>query len=338
MKTRENLMQFQNKNKIAYLGALTLLFSYAEMIFPKILPFFRLGLGNIAILLAFDLSFPSFLLLTLIKALASSIMSGTLLSPFFIISLSQSFFSGISMYLLARLNQVCKNKLFSIYGISIFGSALSALIQILLSSIYLGKGTLALLGLMLLFSIFSGILTAFLSQILHIPSQAPVLIRNMGGQTPKKSITPLLILLILSASICIFLNNNLIFLIIVFFLSFFFQKISGRKIYLLPHISLWLFIMITSLVVPNGQVLLSIGKFSVTKGALLQALIKSLKLSSVSALSQCAANFKPQGDRPLALVLSYFRGLSNIFRNTEGNFLFKLKTALQATEIQDLDN
>ena len=338
MKTRENLMQFQNKNKIAYLGALTLLFSYAEMIFPKILPFFRLGLGNIAILLAFDLSFPSFLLLTLIKSLASSIMSGTLLSPFFIISLSQSFFSGISMYLLARLNQVCKNKLFSIYGISIFGSALSALIQILLSSIYLGKGTLALLGLMLLFSIFSGILTALLSQILHIPSQAPVLIRNMGGQTPKKLITPLLILLILSASICIFLINNLIFLIIVFFLSFFFQKISGRKIYLLPHISLWLFIIITSLVVPNGQVLLSIGKFSVTKGALLQALIKSLKLSSVSALSQCAANFKPQGDRPLALVLSYFRGLSNIFRNTQGNFLFKLKTALKATEIQDLDN
>ena len=84
------MLSQNNKERIAYLGALTLLFSYAEMLLPRFVPFFRLGLGNIAILLAFELSFPSFLILTVIKAVTSCLMSGTLLSPFFIISLAQS--------------------------------------------------------------------------------------------------------------------------------------------------------------------------------------------------------------------------------------------------------
>ena len=238
-------MQFQNKNKIAYLGALTLLFSYAEMLLPRFTPFFRIGLGNIAILLAFDLNPLSFMLLTLIKAFASSLMAGTLFSPFFLISLGQSFFSGMMMYLLARLNRKCKNKLFSLYGISILGSAVSALIQIFLSILYLGKGTYSLLGPMLLFCLFSGIITAFFSLILHIPEQAPNLIRKESVE--KKQPVLLLALLILSASAAIFMIKNLIILSLALILALIMQLISGRKIYIFPHISLWIFVVISTL-------------------------------------------------------------------------------------------
>lgn len=326
-------MQFQNKNKIAYLGALTLLFSYAEMLLPRFTPFFRIGLGNIAILLAFDLNPLSFMLLTLIKAFASSLMAGTLFSPFFLISLGQSFFSGMMMYLLARLNRKCKNILFSLYGISILGSAVSALIQIFLSTLYLGKGTYSLLGPMLLFSLFSGIITAFFSLILHIPEQAPNLIRKESVE--KKQPVLLLALLILSASAAIFMIKNLIILSLALILALILQLISGRKIYIFPHISLWIFVVISTLFIPNGEVLIKIGTFSITKGSLIIGITKALKLSIVSALSQCAASLKPRGDRPLALVLAYFTALSNLFRSSQGTFIQKLKTTLQAQNLTE---
>lgn len=326
-------MQFQNKNKIAYLGALTLLFSYAEMLLPRFTPFFRIGLGNIAILLAFDLNPLSFMLLTLIKAFASSLMAGTLFSPFFLISLGQSFFSGMMMYMLARLNRKCKNILFSLYGISILGSAVSALIQIFLSTLYLGKGTYSLLGPMLLFSLFSGIITAFFSLILHIPEQAPNLIRKENVE--KKQPVLLLALLILSASAAIFMIKNLIILSLALILALILQLISGRKIYIFPHISLWIFVVISTLFIPNGEVLIKIGTFSITKGSLIIGITKALKLSIVSALSQCAASLKPRGDRPLALVLAYFTALSNLFRSSQGNFIQKFKTTLQAQNLTE---
>lgn len=326
-------MQFQNKNKIAYLGALTLLFSYAEMLLPRFTPFFRIGLGNIAILLAFDLNPLSFMLLTLIKAFASSLMAGTLFSPFFLISLGQSFFSGMMMYLLARLNRKCKNNLFSLYGISILGSAVSALIQIFLSTLYLGKGTYSLLGPMLLFSLFSGIITAFFSLILHIPEQAPNLIRKESVE--KKQPVLLLALLILSTSAAIFMIKNLIILSLALILALILQLISGRKIYIFPHISLWIFVVISTLFIPNGEVLIKIGTFSITKGSLIIGITKALKLSIVSALSQCAASLKPRGDRPLALVLAYFTALSNLFRSSQGNFIQKFKTTLQAQNLTE---
>lgn len=326
-------MQFQNKNKIAYLGALTLLFSYAEMLLPRFTPFFRIGLGNIAILLAFDLNPLSFMLLTLIKAFASSLMAGTLFSPFFLISLGQSFFSGMMMYLLARLNRKCKNNLLSLYGISILGSAVSAIIQIFLSTLYLGKGTYSLLGPMLLFSLFSGIITAFFSLILHIPEQAPNLIRKENVE--KKQPVLLLALLILSASAAIFMIKNLIILSLALILALILQLISGRKIYIFPHISLWIFVVISTLFIPNGEVLIKIGTFSITKGSLIIGITKALKLSIVSALSQCAASLKPRGDRPLALVLAYFTALSNLFRSSQGNFIQKLKTTLQAQNLTE---
>ena len=97
---KENSMPYQNntpssikkisKNTLAYLWALTLLFSYAEMVLPRLVPFFRLGLANTVILLALDINFSSFIILSILKATAASLMGGTLFSPFFLISLLQS--------------------------------------------------------------------------------------------------------------------------------------------------------------------------------------------------------------------------------------------------------
>ena len=329
-------MQFQNKNKIAYLASLTLLFSYAEMLLPRGIPFLRLGLGNIAVLLAFDLPLPSFFVLTVIKAAASSLMAGTLFSPFFLISLAQSVVSGFFMYALFYLNRLCKEKLVSVYGISVSGSAVSALIQIFLSSLYLGKGTASLLGVMLLFNLLSGLLTAFISTQVSLNQKVPVLKADSTLSERKKAsdlrilITAIVILL---CACGVFFIKSLYVLCAALVISFIFQRISGRKVKLLPHLGMWLFVLVSSVFVPEGRVLFKFSGFGITEGALLSGVEKALKLSTVSALSQCAANLRPSQKTLTGLSLCYYRRLLEHFSAAEGKLLFRLKSTLNAEEL-----
>lgn len=320
-------MQLQNKNRIAYLGALTLLFSYAEMLLPRIVPFFRLGLGNITILLALNLPFPDFLVLTIIKSLASSLMSGTLISPFFLISISQSVISGIVMFVFFRI----KGKWITLYGISMIGSAISGIIQLLLSTIYLGTSTFNLLGPMLLFSIFAGLITAFLSQILKLPDEAPKLISNSDNEGSKTAI--FLVILIIAVLIVCFMIHNLWILTGALAISLILQKICGRKILLIPHVSMWIFVLFISLLTPNGKVLIKIANFSITQGALLEGYEKALKLSIAAALSQCATTLKPPANSLLGMTLAFYGGLSNKFRNSNGKLIKRLQETLEAAEL-----
>lgn len=324
-------MPLQNKNRLAYLGALTLLFSYAEMLLPRFVPFFRLGLGNIAILLALGLDFPSFLILSVIKSVAASMMGGTLISPFFLISIAQSIVSGLVMFGFFRI----KGKWLSIYGISFLGSAVSAVVQLLLSTIYLGWGTMALLGPMLLFSVVSGFITAFLSEKLHIPEEAPQLRRNENAKHHSRKVIFFAVMGLLTAAIVVFLINNLFTLSLLFIFALLLQLLCGRKIYLLPHISMWIFILLVGIFSKDGKVLFSIGKLAVTQGALLSSIGKALKLSIVTALSQCAASLRPTSNTLLALSLSYFGALLNTFRTKERKFLSKLQQTLSASQLEE---
>lgn len=327
LSARRDLMQLQNKNRISYLGALTLLFAYAEMLLPRIIPFFRIGLGNIVILLALDLNLPAFIFLTVIKSIASSMMSGTLISPFFIISFCQSVVSGLVMLGFYKI----KGKWLSIYGISMIGSAVSAVIQLLLASFYLGNQTMALLGPMLLFSLAAAIVTAFLSLKLKIPTEAPVLTNPV--QEKKQKGTILLVILILATTVACFMLDNIWILTGALILAFIFQILSGRKILLLPHISMWIFVILVNLISPSGKVLVKFADFSITKGSLIDGVIKALKLSIASALSQCAASLRPSENSIIGLSLAYYRGLSDKFRKTDEKLLKRLQLTLSATEL-----
>ena len=52
----------ETRQQIARLAALMLVFTYAELLVPRVIPFFRLGLGNAALLMGLGLSFPAFML------------------------------------------------------------------------------------------------------------------------------------------------------------------------------------------------------------------------------------------------------------------------------------
>ena len=345
------------RQQIARLAALTLIFSYAELMLPRVVPFFRLGLGNAALLmgLALGLSFPAFILLSVVKAVTSNLMAGTLFSPFFLVSLAQSFTSAMIMLGLWRVRRVGREgdgrRLLSLYGISVCGAAASALVQIALSSLYLGQGTWALLGPMLLFNIMSGFITAWIAEILGAsdkggeglplgctslqptPSNGGCRPRNAPGSSHpiSRARNIICLTLILAAAASVFFIKNTAVLCVILLLSFLAQKFSGRKILLLPHISLWLFVLLTSIFVPNGRVLFSFAGFSFTEGAALSAIQKALRLSIVSALSQTAATIKltASPDSLLALTLAYYSAMSDTFRNTPGSIITKIKAALR---------
>ena len=341
------------RHQIARLAALTLIFSYAELLVPRVIPFFRLGLGNAALLMGLGLSFPAFMLLSVIKSVAASLMSGTLFSPFFLVSLAQSIASALVMF---GLRIFFRKKYLSLYGISVAGSAVSAAIQIFMSSLYLGQGTWSLLGPMLLFNVVSGVITAWLAEMVgntgggSIPLARTSLLATPSAGTPHnapdtvgsheasrpRNIFRLVIILVAAASVFFIKNTAILggFLLI----SFIAQKLAHRKILLLPHLSLWLFVLITFVLVPNGRVLFSVLGFSITQGALQSGLQKALRLSTVAALSQCAVSIKPGENTLLGLTLNYYKLMLDSFLNTTGSILTRLRVALSTQQPEQNQN
>ena len=329
------------KHKLAYLTALTLLFSYAEMILPRFIPFFRLGLANTVMLLSIDIELSSFFLLAVLKAIAASLMGGTLLSPFFLISLLQSILSSLVMRFL---HKTVSKKLLGIYGISVLGSALSALVQLVLASLYLGQGTMALSGPMLIFNSISGLITAAFSEILKnemngnlsdyfdkkisADDSGPAN-EDQNTSSDKHPVSGVLFaVFLLVFGISVFFVKNLYLLGFMFLTSLVLQHFSKRKIFWLPHLSLWFFIFITGVFSPSGKVIVHFWNISITKGALLLALQKALTLSTVSALSQCATSLKPDKNTLLGMSLDYYRNMSSKFREEKGDLIQRLIKSL----------
>ena len=363
----------ETRQQIARLAALTLVFTYAELLVPRVIPFFRLGLGNAALLMGLGLSFPAFMLLSVIKSVAGSLMGGTLFSPFFLVSFAQSVASALVMFVLGKMARVSTmqrdgfdihRKLLSLYGISVAGSAVSAVVQISLSSLYLGQGTWSLLGPMLLFNAVSGLITAWLAEVLgggstlepqhiHAEGEYPLahtsLLATPSAGTPLRCLRSKLgynapdtagshtvprprnifrLIIILVAAASVFFIKNTAILCGFLLLSFLAQKLAHRKILLLPHLSLWLFVLVTSVLIPNGRVLFSVAGFSITAGALLTGLQKALRLSIVSALSQCAVTIQPGENTLLTLTLNYYKLMLDSFVNTQGSIITRLRAAL----------
>lgn len=323
--------------RVAYLGALTLLFSYAEFFLPKVLPFFRLGLSNVVILASLTLDFKSFILLCFVKSVSSSLIAGTLFSVFILISLVQSIFSGLTMYFLRR---IFSEKVLSCFGISLAGSGVSALCQLLTASVYLGSGTLNLLGPMILFSVFSGILTAAIFYVFQNELLEKTQSYNDGNLLLKNkqelpecrknySVEILKLIFILGFSVCIFIFNNLIFLAASFFSAFVIQKISRRKIFILPHLLTWCFVFFCGFFSSSGKVIFQWNFICVTEGALIQCLQKSLKLSATMALSQSAASVKFPDTTLIGKTLFYFSGFIKKMETAKGNVFTRIKFVLR---------
>jgi len=116
--TRE-LMQSQDKYRIALLSAYALALHGFESLLPTPIPWLRLGLANIITLTTLILyGIRAALMVTLIRVVLASLFTGTFLGPAFILSLGGGVISTLSMGIVLSLMP----RLFGPVGLSLIGA------------------------------------------------------------------------------------------------------------------------------------------------------------------------------------------------------------------------
>lgn len=121
----------------ALLGAFCLFLSAVEYMLPKPLPFMRLGIANLPILLAVDiLPFPWFLALAAVKVIGMSLISGTLFSYIALFSLAGTIAAALAMWGVRRAGGMQVSQV----GVSIAGAMASNAVQVALASVVVFRG------------------------------------------------------------------------------------------------------------------------------------------------------------------------------------------------------
>jgi heptaprenyl diphosphate synthase len=126
------------RDVIAFLGALCLFLSTLEYLIPKPVPFLRVGIANLPILLAIDLlPVPSVLAVVFLKVVGQGLVSGTLVSYVFLFSAVGSFASGLAMIAVRRLLR----QRVTLVGVSVLGALCSNAAQVVLARLLIfGEG------------------------------------------------------------------------------------------------------------------------------------------------------------------------------------------------------
>ncbi len=125
-------------DRVAFLGALCLFLSTIEFLLPKPIPFLRVGIANLPILLGIGLLPPGQLfLVVLLKVLGQGLVGGTLVSYVFLFSAVGSFTSAAVMLAADRLLGPRVSRV----GISVAGALFSNTAQIILARLLIfGQG------------------------------------------------------------------------------------------------------------------------------------------------------------------------------------------------------
>lgn len=142
---------------IPLFGGFCFFLSAIEFIIPKPIPFMRLGLANLPVMLAMEVvSFPAFCLLLFIKILGQAIISGTLFSYVLLFSAAGTLASGFTMYAFKGL---LKRKSVSFISVSTTGAFFSNLVQLGFARfIFFGKGAVYILPPMLIAGLITSVL------------------------------------------------------------------------------------------------------------------------------------------------------------------------------------
>jgi len=120
-------------SSLAILGAFCLFLSAVEYMIPKPLPFMRIGLANLPVMIACNiLPLPSFLVLICIKVIGQALITGTLFSYIFLFSIAGTFLSAFVMYFLCN---VLGKKYISFIGVGTAGAVVSNLSQLALAHV-----------------------------------------------------------------------------------------------------------------------------------------------------------------------------------------------------------
>jgi heptaprenyl diphosphate synthase len=290
-------------SKLAVLGALCIFLSTVEYMIPKPLPFVRLGLANVPLILALGMPAAEFALLVFIKIVGQALISGTLFSYVFLLSFAGTLISAAVMFALRR---AFPERLLSLAGISIAGAFLSNLTQIALARFFiLGPAAIYIAPPLIVAGLATGTALGIFCENFARKSRwyanESLLISGEpgGGEGGGKSV---------GESGCVNFRSRFLFIaglcmapallvcdswkgrLLQFAIFFIFAVFKGRAGNILITGIVFAGIAFCNTLFPYGKVLYEIGSFRITAGALGGGVEKAATVEGLIMLSRITIN------------------------------------------------
>lgn len=147
----------------AFLAALAFFLSTIEYMLPRPVPFMRLGLANLPILLAVDLlPFGAYMLLALVKVVGMSVLTGSLFSYVALFSLTGTMASALVM---RGLRFAAGPKALSYVGLCVAGAVASNMVQVALARVFVfGPSARLMAPAFMAFGLVSGLILGIFAE------------------------------------------------------------------------------------------------------------------------------------------------------------------------------
>ncbi len=285
-----------------------MLLSAVEYAIPKPVPFMRLGLANLPVLLALyiALSAGEYFLLVTLKVLTQALISGTLFSYVFLFSLAGSFSSAVVMWLLFRCghSRVTGRAAFSAVGISLGGALANNMAQIALSYFLLfGGSTRYVAPVLLAVGIITATILGFFAEAFmscshwfaaacstdngDIPAASA---SESGNEQESMCAGTIRFCVALCIMLAFFFVQDVRVMAVMTVIFYIAARIRRRKVRIFPSFIILVTVTAAALLSPAGRVLTRIGTFPITLGALETGLSRALTLVGMVFLSQYATS------------------------------------------------
>ncbi|MGP1577048.1 MAG: Gx transporter family protein [Treponema sp.] len=285
-------MNKKRETLLSIFGALCFFLSAVEFLIPKPLPFLRIGLSNVPLLLGAKIfSFPDLLLLAIIKIIGQGIINGTLFSYIILFSFAGTAAAVLTIALFSKVPP----RLISFTGISIAASFASNCAQLIVGYfVVFGSGVIYISPVFLAIGLITGLCigifcgqfvreSAWYQEILYDDYAIPISIPTDYQQADHPILRTAvgLFLIFFLWSIPLLLVKIIIF--IAALLLCIAEKQQIRWGYLIASI---VGIMLCYELFPMGRIIFSIGSIVITADALRTGFEKAIIFSAMIYLSR----------------------------------------------------
>jgi len=281
------------RRSLALLGSLCFFLSAVEYLIPKPLPFMRIGLANMPLLLALDIFGPGdFFLLLLLKILGQGIIGGMIFSHVFLFSIAGTLSSGLVMFTLRLL---LGKKYLGFAGLGCAGAMASNCAQLLLARYLIFGPALRYLAAPFLASGFvTGVTLGLICEYFCRHSlwyaraaTGVAYIKNLNhGETWSFGYAELHFIAGLLTALIFMFNRSMEIRIAQFIFFCLIAFLYGKKINLFATVIFTGGIVFFHLLAPFGKVLAAIGPLRITQGSLYAGVDKAITVAGLVILSR----------------------------------------------------
>ena len=312
--------------------------SIIEYLIPKPLPFMRIGLANVPILISLMI-FPvrGTLLLSLLKIVGQGLVNGSLFSYIFIFSAAGSLSSSLMM--LAAFHLLGRRV--SLVGVSIAGAMASNIVQIALARQFIfGEAAVLIappfLTIGLISAIVLGVFTgSFIKQSTWVKNrqgggmgEGQIAVISKGGDPYSRFLFICGIItipaFIFQPEISLKIGMSLFFIVLA--------SVRGKKFKLLPNLLMGIGITAANLITPHGRILAEIGNFRITSGALEAGIGKTALIIGLIYISRSSIrkglSFPGRLGSLISLVFYYFEKITEGEKLQRKNLIARLDQKL----------